>query len=572
MNLNKYAAVIVSVITAASSCMITGNAVSDTDIAGLKKVIAGENKIDLSYDFDNNGDIDIFDLVKMKNYIINENNSGGETVNYEYSASEKYVKFVGRYFTDKNNTAWLVQSGSAVEFTISGVSAEITVAGDSMVDSEEKYRPRYAVYVDGELIEDSILSTYEKTIKLFDGDTPRKADVKIIHLSEANNGAVGIKNISVSSSSANPVVPAAEKNLKIEFIGDSITCAYGVEAKSQNDPYSTSTENFMKSYAYLTAEKLDADYSAVSYSGHGVISGYTSSERNTESLVPDCYEFVGKLPDYMQKWDFEKHQNDVVVINLGTNDYSYLKNDLENLSDDFVKGYTDFLKMVRSKNPDAYIICTMGTMGGEDIYPLIEKAVENFRSENDDRIMCYLSAVQKTANGYGADWHPSEITQQQIAYVLADKICEALGMESDKVGLDFAENGKYDVVINSDSGANAAFYVGYDKSFWINMVMGGEKTSDIQAYVGEMNLMSGKYRLEFDYTTGLTKEIPVYVKQHGSDSCYLSDTVNSDTSTAHYSKEFTVDSSAENCKIVFELGKDNYYNATFSNITLVKIS
>ena len=49
MNLKKYAAVIVSVITAASSCLITGNAVSDTDIAGLKKVIAGENSIDLSY-------------------------------------------------------------------------------------------------------------------------------------------------------------------------------------------------------------------------------------------------------------------------------------------------------------------------------------------------------------------------------------------------------------------------------------------------------------------------------------------------------------------------------------------
>lgn len=572
MNLKKYAAVLISVITAASCCMITGNAVSDTDIPELKKIIAGESDIDLSYDFDDNGSIDIFDLVKMKNYIINDNASGGETVLSEYSASEKYVKFTGRYFTDKNDTAWLVQSGSAVEFTVSGVSAGITLAGDSAVDSEEKYRPRYAVYVDGELVEDSLLSTYEKTIKLFDGDTQRKADVKVIHLSEANNGAVGIKNISVSSSSPKPVVPAAGKDLKIEFIGDSITCAYGVEAKSQNDPYSTATENFMKSYAYLTAEKLNADYSAVSYSGHGVISGYTSSERNTESLVPDCYEFVGKLPEYMQKWDFEKNPNDVVVINLGTNDYSYLKNDLENLSDDFTEGYTDFLEMVRSKNPDAYIICTMGTMGGEEIYPFIEKAVENFRSANDDRIMCYLSAVQKTANGYGADWHPSEITQQQSAYVLADKICEALGIESDKVGLDFAENGKYDVLINSESGANAAFYVGYDKSFWINMVMGGEKTSDIQAYVGEMNLTSGKYRLEFDYTSGITKEIPVYVKQNGSSECYFSDTISSDTSTAHYSEEFTVDSAAENCEIVFELGKDDYYNATFSNITLIKIS
>ena len=111
MNFKKYAAVIVSVITTASFFFITGNAASDTDIAGLKKVIAGENSIDLSYDFDNNGDIDVFDLVKMKNYIINEDNSGGETVTSEYSASEKYVKFMGRYFTDKNNmSAFLATS------------------------------------------------------------------------------------------------------------------------------------------------------------------------------------------------------------------------------------------------------------------------------------------------------------------------------------------------------------------------------------------------------------------------------------------------------------------------------
>ena len=76
----------------------------------------------------------------------------------------------------------------------------------------------------------------------------------------------------------------------------------------------TSTENFMKSYAYLTAKKLDADYSAVSYSGHGIISGYTTGDRNTESLVPDCYTNIAKLKDYAKPWDFSSHRNDVVVI------------------------------------------------------------------------------------------------------------------------------------------------------------------------------------------------------------------------------------------------------------------
>ena len=195
------------------------------------------------------------------------------------------------------------------------------------------------------------------------------------------------------------------------------------------EPFSTSTENFMKSYAYLTAQQLNADYSAVCYSGHGIISGYTTGEKNTDSLVPDCYNLVGKSYDYATEWDFESNPNDVVVINLGTNDSSYLSLDFEARSGDFVDGYVSFLKDLRDKNPNAYIICTVGTMGGEDVYGLIEQAIDIYKSETEDtNVMGYLSATQNIANGLGADWHPSVITQQESAYVLADKICEVLGI------------------------------------------------------------------------------------------------------------------------------------------------
>ena len=73
------------------------------------------------------------------------------------------------------------------------------------------------------------------------------------------NGAIGVKNISVTSDLLTPISPEPEKPLSIEFIGDSITCAYGVEGQSSSEPFKTSTENFMKSYAYLTAQKLNAD-------------------------------------------------------------------------------------------------------------------------------------------------------------------------------------------------------------------------------------------------------------------------------------------------------------------------
>ena len=116
----------------------------------------------------------------------------------------------------------------------------------------------------------------EKTVSLFSGDSARLAKVKVIHLSEANNGAVGVSAIKVNSDVKAPVNPTPESDLRIEFIGDSITCGYGVEGKTAYEGFKTTTENFMKSYAYLTAQKLGAEYSAVCYSGHGIISGYSN--------------------------------------------------------------------------------------------------------------------------------------------------------------------------------------------------------------------------------------------------------------------------------------------------------
>ena len=138
--------------------------------------------------------------------------------------------------------------------------------------------------------------------------------------------------------------------------------------------------------------------------------------------------------------------------------------DPETRSKEFVDGYLAFLKTVREKNPDAYIICTLGIMG-DDLYEYVEDAVQQYRNTTgDERIMSYHSALQNQADGIGSDWHPSAVTQQKNAYILADKICQALGMESDQVGLDMAADAEYLLNIDPDKGGNAASYVGYDKS------------------------------------------------------------------------------------------------------------
>lgn len=539
-----------------------------SDLRHLRDALLRASDITAADDINGDGIVNVVDLCLLKKALL----TTGEFVEKNYAATEENVKLVGRTMYS-NDTTWLVQSGSAVEFTITGKSAAITLAGDSSINNDENYRSRYAVLVDGEIIADDVMSTPEKTLTLFDGETSRTAKIKIIHLSEAMNGAIGVKNISVTSNQPVPICPEPEKALSIEFIGDSITCAYGVEGLSSYESFKTTTENFMKSYAYLTAQKLDADYSAVSYSGHGIISGYTSSgEINTDSLIPDCYGLTGKLSDYAENWNFETRSHDVVVINLGTNDSSYVTKDPETRAQEFINGYMDFLKTVREKNPEAYIICTLGTMGDE-LYEYVAEAVEQYRTDTgDQRIMSYHSTVQNQADGIGSDWHPSAVTQQKSAYVLADKICQALGMESDQIGLDVAADAEYLLNIDPNKGGNAASYVGYDKSFWINMVTGGESADAIEAVISGIGLkQGGGYRLEFDCTSTFDGTLPVQVK--GSDgTIYFSSDFDAVSEKTHFSAEFTADQEDAAASIIFQLGGKDSYNVTLSNLSLVKIS
>ena len=343
------------------------------------------------------------------------------------------VKLIGRTYLD-NDTLWMALSGAGAEFVYTGRKLDITVVGDNAATapSNDTNYARVGVYVDGVRVIDDMLNAEEKTYTAFESDEAKSVTVQIIKLSECAMSTFGVKPIHLADGES--IAPTAAKAHKIEFIGDSITCGYGVDDEDENHHFSTATEDVTKAYAYKTAQKLDAEYSMFSVSGYGIISGYTDNENpKPDQTIPQYYEslgfsyqkFAGTTSPQKLDWDFNNYQPDAVVINLGTNDDSYCKTD--ETKAEFQTAYVEFIKTVRKNNPDATIFCTLGIMGG-NVAKNIKLAVDDYTAETGDtNVVMFKLNQQVSSDGLAADWHPTERTHEKASDKVAEKIREVMG-------------------------------------------------------------------------------------------------------------------------------------------------
>ena len=344
--------------------------------------------------------------------------------------TDKNVKYLGRtaLFGD---TLLLSLSGSGIEFEYTGKGLEITFVGGNTaeVPNNEGNYVRIGVYIDGVRTNDLALNNRELKVKVAENADVKTSVIRIIKLSECAMSLMGIKSFEIADNES--VKPAPALKTKIEFIGDSITCGYGVDDPDPTHNFKTLTEDVTKGFAYKTATALQCDYSMFSTSGYGIISGYTDNPeiRHADQLIPTFYESMGLSYDKLEgipssqsiKWDYSKYVPDIIVLNLGTNDDSFCQDDAEKQAW-FSSEYTLFLKKIREKNPNAKIICVLGLMG-DRLFPAVCKGAADFRKETgDDKVYTLHLPEQDPEVGYGANYHPLESEHRKAADVLVSFI------------------------------------------------------------------------------------------------------------------------------------------------------
>ena len=354
----------------------------------------------------------------------------------EIMSDDARISTSGRIYR-KGDTVYFDWSCSFIEFDMEG---EYAAAGFVTEDPmfEENFRAWIGIFINGELTRKVRLDETLQTVELYKGEKKR-VRIRVMKLSESAFARCGFNKIVIDGELL--AAPAPEHTRKIEFVGDSITCGYGVDGTYMVDVFKTETEDPMKAYAYLTATKCRAQYQYVSWSGMGVRTAYV--DENTEEpldtwLFKDIYPYIdSNLEKKMGKESHSEHTKydfsfkpHVIVFAEGTNDHSWTRKKPERIAE-FCKEYYDMLTMIRQNNSDSYIVCTYGVMGN-DLEESIKDTVEKFRSEYDDRI-CYvpLTPQDEENDGVVVDWHPSAKTHEKVSQTLS----KVIGDIFEKAGL-----------------------------------------------------------------------------------------------------------------------------------------
>ena len=324
------------------------------------------------------------------------------------------VRVFGRTVMD-GGMLWLLSSLSGIGFRVAGARRlEIMLeSDDTTADPARKHlTPRFDVLVDGDIVIDRCMKEREETVTVFDSGKPWGAEIRFRKLSECTQSILAIREIRTDGK----IVPLEEKGTKIEFIGDSVTCGYGVEGKSELEGFTTATENAGKSYAGLVTEWMGLDSMLTCFSGYGIVSGYTDDpeRRNTGELVPPYYEVAGRnaftLPSGRRPeeipWDFSSWQPDIVCIRLMTNDNNGMneRRSFETDRETVIRGGMKLIRKVRKHNARAKIVWVLP---GTDCHPeLAAEAVKRMQEEGFTDL--YTFTLPDYGPGdLGARWHPN---------------------------------------------------------------------------------------------------------------------------------------------------------------------
>lgn len=341
------------------------------------------------------------------------------------TGSSAAVRYLGRVNPATNELTW---PSTGVSFAFTGTSATIGLAEVNGTNSVD-------LIIDGG--EPTVISNVAGTsISTPAGLSQGNHTVQLRKRSEALYGSIFIGDITTDGTLFASAAPAR----KIEFVGDSITVGYGLDG-TYPCTNTAALEDNPKTYAALAADALGADYSVVAWSGKGLLRNYVTATPDTSPVMPELYTRYG-ANDADDSYTFPPEWlPDVVVINLGTNDFGYILTDASGNAYDarapldpatYTAAMVNFIESIEIHYPKAEFFLLTSPMLSDD-YPTTEDAQHTTQS---NALQAAISQIG--ANAHLVDWptqgsvvacdyHPTAATHAAEGEVLASAISAVLG-------------------------------------------------------------------------------------------------------------------------------------------------
>jgi len=340
------------------------------------------------------------------------------------------LRYIGRTLTDgtsPDGNGNCTAMTPCYEWSGTQVVARFTGATDFSLSMAD-YGSYFDVYVDGVLQASPVIgSESQSDYPLASGLTASAThEVSLYKRTEASsNGRTQILGYSFPTGGT-LLPPAAPSGRRIEVIGDSISCGYGVLGPDATCTETSAYEDHDDTYGAITARSLDADLYTIASSGRGM---YRNNDDTTTGTLPDIYGLTLPYGDgaggfWLSQWDFTSFIPDVVVIDLGTNDF--YEGDPGTA---YETTYVTFLMRVLSDYPNAWIFCTNGPMLSGASYTSAQTYIQSAVATIASPRVTYLAypTQSQDAGAEGCDGHPKPATQQAMATQLTAAIKTALG-------------------------------------------------------------------------------------------------------------------------------------------------
>lgn len=243
---------------------------------------------------------------------------------------------------------------------------------------------------------------------------------------EAQNnweGAAQLYGITIDDGGLLEDIPWEAPKRRLEFMGDSVTCGYGILGNTTDcNPVNPegAFEDVWLTYAQLLARNFDAAMHMEAWSGIGLVRNYGDTNQTSEHPFPSIWNrTIGVMAEPV--YDFSLFVPDAVVVHIGGNDYS--TGPPNPTQEQFETAYVSLIHTIRRAYavPDLTFFLMCGPMYG-DPCGYIMNVVDFVPNAH------FINVTNILGPGtYGCDSHPNVAGHRKIAALAQPVIAEVMG-------------------------------------------------------------------------------------------------------------------------------------------------